>query len=78
MPGDVLVMEDGDGELPLDFLSPAAAQRVIVNNPLRKHRRRIVGEPSEEMKVPRLRWNADGRLVIPEDDEEEKESRGQK
>ncbi|PHJ25496.1 nuc173 domain protein [Cystoisospora suis] len=74
--GDVLVLEDGDGELPLDFLSPAAAQRVIVNNPLCKHRRRIVGDTDGDEQVPRLRWNCDGRLVIPEDEDEATESRG--
>ncbi|CBZ52405.1 conserved hypothetical protein [Neospora caninum Liverpool] len=66
----VMLLEDSAGELPLDFCSAAAAHRVILNQPLAKHRRRILPE-AERNKVANLTWNEEGRLVIPENEDEE-------
>ncbi|EPR61641.1 NUC173 domain protein [Toxoplasma gondii GAB2-2007-GAL-DOM2] len=70
MESDVMLLEDNAGELPLDFCSPAAAHRIILNQPLSKHRRRLTTEV-ERKTVANLTWNEEGRLVIPEDEDEE-------
>ncbi|PFH34586.1 hypothetical protein BESB_066190 [Besnoitia besnoiti] len=71
---DVMLLEDSAGELPLDFYSPAAAHRVLLSQPLTKHRRRILSE-GERSKVSNLTWNEEGRLVIPEEEDDEEDDK---